>query len=66
MTSPAADQLRAAKALTMDEHIFRWFNDRHPYLMAECLKDYPDDDPAYAALVEADRAISLADREAES
>jgi hypothetical protein len=53
MTSP--DQLRAAKALakpTMDDHIFRWFNDRHPDLMAECLKDYPDDDPAYAALVE--------------
>src|SRR3546814_4316183 len=55
-----------SKALTMDEHIFRWFNDRHPDLMAECLKDYPDHDPAYADLVEADRAIALADREARS
>ena len=54
-----ADQLRAAK-LTMDDHIFRWFNQRYPDLMAECLRDYPDDDPSYATLCEADRAIALA------
>lgn len=40
---------------TMDEHIFRWFNKRYPDLMAECLKEYPDDDPAYADLVEQER-----------
>lgn len=51
MTNSATD-----KAPTMDEHIFRWFNKRHPDLMAECLRDYPDDDPAYAALVEEEAA----------
>ena len=34
-------------AETMDEHIFRWFNERFPDLMAKCLADYPDNDPEF-------------------
>jgi hypothetical protein len=40
---------------TMDEHIFKWFTTNYPKLMRDCLAEFPDRDPAFAALVEAER-----------
>lgn len=59
-TNSPADQLRAARALSVDKHIFRWFNHHYPNLMAECLMGYPDDDPAYAKIVENEGQSPLA------
>lgn len=39
----------ADASLSVDDHIFRWFNERYPVQMSACLADYADAEAAHTA-----------------
>lgn len=37
----------SGRPMTLNEHIFNWFNERYPDQMAECLAAYTDSEPPF-------------------